>query len=114
MRKFAAHQVIFLSISAILLIAVLPLPGNYYIAINLFAALCGALLAWIAWKSRKFLWAIPGVAAVVLYLPAFNQPFDKATWIVIDLFFIGIFVSAALSLKERFLEGDFSEHGGDD
>jgi hypothetical protein len=51
---------------------------------------------------------VPGIAAVLLYLPAFNQPFEKATWIFLDLMFIGIFVSAAIVLKGRFLEGEES------
>jgi len=50
------------------------------------------------------LWAVPGAAAVILYLPAFNQGFDKATWIVVDLIFIPIFVVAGLTIKGRLLE----------
>jgi hypothetical protein len=106
MKNYSAHQLIFLGISVILLIAILPLPEDFYVAINLFAALSGALLVWAAWKSKRFLWVVPGIAAVVLYLPAFNQPFEKATWIFLDLVFIGIFVSAAMVLKGRLLEAD--------
>jgi hypothetical protein len=106
MKNYAAHQLVFLGISAILLLAILPLPGDFYVAINLFAALSGAFLVWVAWKSRRFLWVVPGIAAVLLYLPAFNQPFEKATWVFLDLVFIGIFVSAAMVLKGRLLEGD--------
>ena len=106
MKNYSAHQLIFLGISAILLIAILPLPEDLYVAINLFAALSGALLVWVAWKSKRFLWVVPGIAAVLLYLPAFNQPFEKATWIFLDLVFIGIFVSAALVVKGKLLEGD--------
>jgi predicted membrane channel-forming protein YqfA (hemolysin III family) len=106
MKNYSAHQLIFLGISAILLIAILPLPEDLYVAINLFAALSGALLVWVAWKSKRFLWVVPGIAAVLLYLPAFNQPFEKATWIFLDLVFIGIFVSAAMVLKGKLLEGD--------
>jgi hypothetical protein len=108
MKNYAAHQLIFLGISAILLIAILPLPGDFYVAINLFVAVSGAFLVWVAWKSKRFLWVVPGIAAVLLYLPAFNQPFEKATWIFLDLMFIGIFVSAAIVLKGRFLEGEES------
>lgn len=105
MKTYAAHQLIFLGISAILLIAIFPLPGDFYIAINLFAAVSGALLVWVAWKSQRFLWVAAGIAAVLLYLPAFNQPFEKATWILLDLVFVGIFASAAMVLKGRVLEG---------
>lgn len=108
MKTYAAHQLIFLGISVMLLVAILPLPADFYIAINLFAALSGALLVWVAFKSKRFLWMVPGIAAVLLYLPAFNQPFDKATWIILDLVFTGVFVSAALTLKGRLLEGQES------
>ena len=108
MKTYAAHQLIFFGISAILLLAILPLPVDFYIAINLFAALSGALLVWVAWRSKRFLWVAPGIAAVLLYLPAFNQPFEKATWIFLDLVFIGIFVSAALTLRGRLLESQES------
>jgi hypothetical protein len=106
MKNYSAHQLIFLGISAILLIAILPLPGDFYVAINLFAALSGALLVWVAWKSKRFLWVVPGIAAVLLYLPAFNQPFEKSTWIILDILFIGIFVAAALVMKGELLEGN--------
>ena len=105
MNNFTAHQFIFLGVSVVLLIAILPLPLPLYTAINLFVALAGGLLVWVAWKASVFLWTIPGLAAVLLYLPALNQPFDKATWVVLDLVFIGVFVTAALTLKGRLLEG---------
>ena len=105
MRSYAAHQKIFLGISGVLFVAILPIPPPFYTATNLFIALSGGLLVWIAWKSGRYLWVVPGVAAFFLYLPAFNQPFDKSTWVILDLIFIGVFLSAALTLKGDVLEG---------
>ena len=62
MKTYAAHQLIFFGISAILLLAILPLPVDFYIAINLFVALSAGLLVWVAWKTSSFVWVIPGVA----------------------------------------------------
>ena len=105
MNHYAAHQFIFLGISVVLLIAILPLPLPLYTAINLFVALAGGLLIWVAWKASKFLWMVPGLGAALLYLPALDQPFDKSTWVVLDLVLTGVFVAAALTLKGAFLEG---------
>lgn len=106
MKTYAAHQLIFFGISAILLIAILPLPVDFYIAINLFVALSAGLLVWVAWKTSSFVWVIPGLAGVLLYLPVLNQPFDKATWVILDLIFAGVFLIAALNLRGRILEGE--------
>jgi len=105
MKTFAAHQWIFLGISAVLAIAILPLPRPMYTALNLFVALAGGLLIWVAWKAKRFLWVVPGIAALLLYLPVLNQPFYKSTWIALDLIFIAVFVTAALTLKGNYLEG---------
>jgi len=104
MNKLTAHQQIFLGIAGLLLIAILPLPYALYTPLNLVVALAGGLLIAIGVKSGNPLWAVPGAAAVILYLPAFNQGFDKATWIVVDLIFIPIFVVAGLTIKGRVLE----------
>ena len=106
MKTYAAHQLIFFGISAILLLAILPLPVDFYIAINLFVALSAGLLVWVAWKTGSFVWVIPGLAGVLLYLPVLNQPFVKSTWVILDLIFAGVFVVAALNLPGRILEGD--------
>ncbi len=104
MNKLSAHQGIFLGIAGLLFLAILPLPYGIYTALNLVIALAGGLLIGIGVKSGKAFWALPGAAAVLLYLPAFNQGFDKATWIVVDLIFIPIFLVAGLTIRGRFLE----------
>jgi hypothetical protein len=38
-----------------------------------------------------------------------NQPFYKSTWIALDLLFIAVFVTAALTLKGNYLEGGESQ-----
>ncbi len=106
MHTYSAHQIIFFGISAVLLLAIFPLPYGFYTAINLFVALAGGLLIYIAYKLQRWLWIAPGAAAIFLYLPAFGQPFSKATWVTLDLVFIAVFVSAALILKGRILEGE--------
>ena len=106
MHTYSAHQIIFFGISAVLLFAIFPLPYSFYTAINLFVALAGGLLIYIAYKLQRWLWLGPGAAAIFLYLPAFGQPFSKATWVALDLVFIAVFVSAALTLKGRILEGE--------
>lgn len=104
MKTYSAHQLIFFAISGVLLFAIFPLPYSFYTAINLFVALTGGLLVFVAYKLQKWFWAVPGVAAVALYLPAFGQPFDKATWVTLDLIFIAVFLVAAITLRGRVLE----------
>jgi|AntAceMinimDraft_12_1070368.scaffolds.fasta_scaffold184229_1 hypothetical protein len=104
MKNFSAHQILFFVITGVLFVAIFPLPYGLYTAINLFVAVAGGLLTFIAVKLKSFAWVIPGCAAVILYLPAFGQPFEKSTWVVLDLIFMGVFLGAALSLKGRVLE----------
>lgn len=104
MNNYSAHQVIFMGIAGVLFIAMLPLPVDFYVAINLFAALAGGLLIYVSSKAKKYGWVLPGIAAIILYLPAFNQPFVKSTWVVIDIVFIVIFLAAAFNLNGRYLE----------
>ena len=104
MNRLSAHQGIFLGIAGLLLLAILPLPYVLYTGLNLVMALAGGLLIAVGVKSGKVFWALPGAATVLLYLPAFNQDFDKATWIALDLIFIPIFAVAALTIRGRVLE----------
>ena len=108
-NNLAAHQYIFYGVSAVLGLAILPLPYSFYTPINLIVALAAALLVFVGYRAHSFGWSVPGLAGVICYLPAFNQPFEKSTWVVLDLIFIGVFVASALVIRGRVLEGLFSE-----
>lgn len=111
MKTYSAHQLIFFGISGVLLLAIFPLPYSFYTAINLFVALTGGLLVFIAYRLEKWLWIVPGAAAIFLYLPAFGQPFDKTTWVTLDVIFIVVFLVAAITLRGRVLEAGSDSDG---
>lgn len=106
MKNLATHQLIFLATAALLLVAILPLPYDFYLPMRTLVAISGGYLVYIAYQNRS-LWLIPiGIVAFVLFAPVFGFEFEKQVWVVLDLVFVAGFVYASRATEVELAEED--------
>ena len=81
--------------SAVLAIAILPLPYAYYVALRWVVAGAALLLAWVEYepnsdKHKTYVWLFAGFA--ILYNPILPVHLFKFAWVVINLFTAAAFL----------------------
>jgi len=72
------------------------MPQMYWTVSNSLVTLAGLFLLYTSAKAGAWGWALAGWASAVVFLPLLDgvRSWNDASWVVVDLFFMGLFVCA--------------------
>jgi hypothetical protein len=89
------YRVAFNSAALFFALALLPESGTYFAALRWHVSIVGLLLVVRAIDTRKFLWCVPGLATIYLWLPIFHVYLVRDLWVWLDAGFGIIYLIAA-------------------
>jgi hypothetical protein len=110
MNKMNGSSVVLLLTAALLAVAAVltawfmpSVPQMYWAVSNTLATLAGLFLAYTSAKAGAWGWALAGWASAVVFLPMLDsgRSWNDAAWIIVDLFFMGLFVCAHLATAAK-------------
>ncbi len=84
----------------LLLLAVFPMPYDYYIFLRLVVFVSGLFLAYIFYEQKVVEWAICLSGVALLFNPVFPIYLSREIWIPIDVVSAGLFFYTASNFKE--------------
>jgi Na+/proline symporter len=99
---------------ALVLIALVPLPYDYYRILRVIVCGAAAFLAWSEFQERGLIagWAIGLIAVAVIFNPAVPLRLERETWMVLDVVAAAILGGHLFARSRR--PAEISSSGGDD
>lgn len=90
---------IFFGVGTLLLIAIFPLPFDYYVTLRGLVSIAAVLLFISALKRRAFGWLLIAIPSFLLWFPMFGVQLEKSEWVYLDLMFGVLYLVAGFALK---------------